>query len=73
MHSSLIAIATDGKLYQWRWDSVLPYHSEGSAGVKMFHPRTKALGLLEEKAVAVSASSIRASVLTESGKVGTPL
>ena len=69
MHSELVAISTDGKLYQWCWDSILPYHSEESGGVDMFHPRTKSLGLLEERTVALSASSIRASVLTESGKV----
>ena len=65
MHSELICVGDDGKLYQWRWEDPLPYREQGV----IYHPRVKALGLMDEKVVSVSASSIRASVLTESGKV----
>jgi len=58
-------VGADGKLYQWRWEDPLPYQEEES----IYHPRVRALGLVEEKIVSVSASSIRASILTESGKV----
>ena len=65
MYSELICVGADGKLYQWKWDDPLPYQEQDGA----YHPRAKALGLVDEKVVSVSASSIRASVLTESGKV----
>ena len=65
MYSELICVGADGKLYQWKWDDPLPYQEQDGA----YHPRAKPLGLVDEKVVSVSASSIRASVLTESGKV----
>ena len=65
MYSELICVGADGKLYQWKWEDPLPYREQDV----IYHPRVKALGLMDEKVVSVSASSIRASVLTESGKV----
>lgn len=65
MYSELVCVGADGKLYQWKWEDPLPYREQDV----MCHPRVKALGLMDEKVVSVSASSIRASVLTESGKV----
>lgn len=66
MYSELVCVGADGKLYQWRWEDPLPYQGHGSG---IYHPRVRTLGLGDEKVVSVSASSIRASVLTESGKV----
>ena len=66
MYSELVCVGADGKLYQWRWEDPLPYQEQDSG---VYHPRVRALGLADEKVVSVSASSIRASVLTESGKV----
>ena len=66
MYSELVCVGADGKLYQWKWEDPLPYQEQGNA---VYHPRATALGLEDEKVVSVSASSIRASALTESGKV----
>lgn len=66
MYSELICVGADGKLYQWKWEDPLPYQEQDAA---IYHPRVRSLGLADEKVVAVSASSIRASVLTETGKV----
>ncbi|XP_068706016.1 E3 ubiquitin-protein ligase UBR5-like [Montipora foliosa] len=68
MYSELVCVGADGKLYQWKWEDPLPYQEQGNA---VYHPRATALGLEDEKVVSVSASSIRASALTESGKVAT--
>lgn len=68
MYSELICVGADGKLYQWKWEDPLPYKEQDAA---IYHPRVRSLGLADEKVVAVSASSIRASVLTETGKVCT--
>ena len=65
MYSELVCVGANGKLYQWKWEDPLPYREQDV----VYHPRVKALGLVDEKVVSVSASSIRASVLTESGKV----
>ncbi|XP_048590266.1 E3 ubiquitin-protein ligase UBR5-like isoform X2 [Nematostella vectensis] len=69
MHSELIAVGVDGRLYQWRWQDPAPSPGIGAAGTVTFHPRARDLALAEEKVIAIAASSIRASVLTESGKV----
>ena len=65
MYSELICVGADGKLYQWKWEDPLPCQEQDG----LYHPRVRALGLVDEKIVSVSASSIRASALTESGKV----
>ena len=65
MYSELVCVGADGKLYQWKWEDPLHYREQDV----VYHSRVKALQLVDEKVVSVSASSIRASVLTESGKV----
>lgn len=66
----MVAIGGDGRLYQWRWCDPMPYAGDSSSGGStVFHPRTRSLGLADEKVVAISASTIRASALTETGKV----
>ncbi|XP_054273224.1 E3 ubiquitin-protein ligase UBR5 isoform X2 [Macrosteles quadrilineatus] len=69
LHSELIALSSNGQLYQWKWNETEPYkHScEGSP----HHPKTVPLGLTNEKVVLLSATAIRCSVATESGKVAT--
>ncbi|KAG8316437.1 E3 ubiquitin-protein ligase ubr5 [Homalodisca vitripennis] len=69
LHSELIALSSSGQLYQWKWNETEPYKhtSEGS----LHHPKTLALGLATEKVVLLSATAIRCSVSTDSGKVAT--
>ncbi|XP_031552973.1 E3 ubiquitin-protein ligase UBR5-like isoform X3 [Actinia tenebrosa] len=70
LYSEMVAIGIDGRLYQWRWSDPMPYAGDcTSGGSTVFHPRTRSLGLADEKVVAISASTIRASALTETGKV----
>ena len=69
LHSELVAISSEGKLYQWRWKDITPYSGDPALSGSAHHPRSRVLGLMEEKVVAVSACSVRASVLTASGKV----
>ncbi|XP_021934340.1 E3 ubiquitin-protein ligase UBR5 isoform X2 [Zootermopsis nevadensis] len=69
LYSELIAVTVSGQLYQWKWNEAEPYrHSEN---VNIHHPKTVALGLLSERIVQISATVIRCSVATESGKVAT--
>ncbi|XP_067014137.2 E3 ubiquitin-protein ligase UBR5 isoform X4 [Anabrus simplex] len=69
LHSELVAVSTSGQLYQWKWNEAEPYkHSENG---NVHHPKTLALGLLSERIVQISATVIRCSVATESGKVAT--
>lgn len=62
MHSELVAIGIDGKLYQWRWASAVP--TEG------LHPKFIALKLDGEKITQIAAAQIRTSFVTESNKAG---
>ncbi|KAK7870183.1 hypothetical protein R5R35_012737 [Gryllus longicercus] len=69
LHSELVAVTASGQLYQWKWNEAEPYkHLENS---NIHHPKTLALGLLSERVVQLSATVIRCSVATESGKVAT--
>lgn len=69
LYSELIAVSSTGQLYQWRWADPEPYkHSENP---NVHHPKTIPLALTGEKIVNVSATAIRCSVSTESGKVAT--
>jgi E3 ubiquitin-protein ligase EDD1 len=69
LYSELIAVTVSGQLYQWKWNEAEPYrHLEN---VNIHHPKTVALGLLSERIVQISATVIRCSVATESGKVAT--
>ncbi|XP_012274394.1 E3 ubiquitin-protein ligase UBR5 isoform X2 [Orussus abietinus] len=69
LYSELIAISVTGQLYQWRWADSEPYkHPENP---NIHHPKTIPLALMGEKIVNISATAIRCSVSTESGKVAT--
>ena len=68
LHSELVAVSDKGHLYQWRWCDLTPFRGDNPSGN---HPRTSGLGLANERVVLMSASNIRCSVVTESGKVAT--
>ncbi|XP_050538326.1 E3 ubiquitin-protein ligase UBR5 isoform X3 [Daktulosphaira vitifoliae] len=68
IHSELIALSFGGQLYQWKWDDADPYKSLDS---NIHHPKTSALGLINEKVVLLSGTIVRVSVVTESNKVAT--
>ena len=61
LYSELLAVDTDGNLHSWPWSSPLP-SPKG-------HPRLANLQLENEKIKLLSAKILRASVVTESGKV----
>ncbi|XP_060518971.1 E3 ubiquitin-protein ligase UBR5 isoform X3 [Cylas formicarius] len=69
LYSELIALSSNGQLYQWKWNDHEPYkHPENP---NIHHPKTIPLNLTGEKVVHLSACSTRCSVATESGKVAT--
>ncbi|XP_030767956.1 E3 ubiquitin-protein ligase UBR5 isoform X5 [Sitophilus oryzae] len=69
LYSELIALSTNGQLYQWKWNEHEPYkHPENP---NIHHPKTIPLSLTNEKVVHLSACSTRCSVATETGKVAT--
>ena len=72
LHSELVAVSTSGYLYQWLWTDLSPPRSDVMTGN---HPRAAFLGLTGQHAtdrlVNLSASGIRASLVTESGRVAT--
>ena len=73
LHSELVAVSTSGYLYQWLWTDLSPPRSDVMTGN---HPRAAFLGLtgptgLTDRVVMLSASAIRASLVTESGRVAT--
>ena len=75
LHSELLAISTSGYLYQWCWTDLSPPRAEVLTGN---HPRASAMGLtvggpcpVSDRVVLLSASAIRASLVTESGRVAT--
>ncbi|XP_063230682.1 E3 ubiquitin-protein ligase UBR5 isoform X3 [Bacillus rossius redtenbacheri] len=69
LHSELVAVSACGQLYQWKWNEAEPYrHPENPA---VHHPKAVALALTSEQVVQISATVIRCSVATESGKVAT--
>ncbi|XP_068992895.1 E3 ubiquitin-protein ligase UBR5 isoform X2 [Neodiprion pinetum] len=69
LYSELIAVSSTGQLYQWRWADPEPYKHPENPNVH--HPKSIPLGLFGEKIVNISATAIRCSVSTESGKVAT--
>ncbi len=71
LYSELVAVSKNGQLYQWKWSSDVPYHSNSIDGQNIHHPKIIFLNLLNEKIIGLSSSTIRASVWTESGKVAT--
>lgn len=69
LYSELIAVSATGHLYQWKWSDPEPYkHLENP---NVHHPKTIPLALMTEKIINISATAIRCSVSTESGKVAT--
>ena len=72
LHSELVAVSTSGYLYQWLWTDLSPPRSDVMTGN---HPRAAFLGLTgqlaTDRVVSLSASAIRASLVTESGRVAT--
>ncbi|XP_019763425.1 E3 ubiquitin-protein ligase UBR5 isoform X4 [Dendroctonus ponderosae] len=69
LYSELIALSSNGQLYQWKWNEHEPYkHPENP---NIHHPKTIALNLTNEKILHLSACSTRCSVATDSGKVAT--
>ena len=68
LHSELVAVSSNGHLYQWRWCDMTPFRGDNPSGN---HPRAASLGLTNETVVKISASNIRCSVVTENGKVAT--
>ncbi|OTF79788.1 E3 ubiquitin-protein ligase UBR5-like protein, partial [Euroglyphus maynei] len=71
LHSELIAINNQGQLCQWRWQDSEPFKCQISDGVYYFHPRVPSLGLVSEKVQHLSASVIRATVVTDTNKLAT--
>ncbi|XP_053696945.1 E3 ubiquitin-protein ligase hyd isoform X2 [Sabethes cyaneus] len=69
LYSEFIGVTAKGELHQWRWADVEPYRS--SESINIFHPKTVPLNLLYEKVTHISATSIRCSVSTESGRIAT--
>ncbi|XP_066593371.1 E3 ubiquitin-protein ligase UBR5-like isoform X2 [Prorops nasuta] len=69
LYSELIAVSASGQLYQWRWSDGEPYKHPENPNVH--HPKTVPLALVSEKIMNISATAIRCSVNTESGKVAT--
>lgn len=69
--SELVALTSTGQVCQWRWQECEPFRAQQADGQVYFHPKVPSLGLLAEKVTHLSASCIRASVVTESGKVAT--
>lgn len=69
LYSEFIGVTSKGELHQWRWADVEPYRSTES--INIFHPKTVPLNLLYEKVIHISATSIRCSVSTESGRIAT--
>ncbi len=69
LYSELIAINTHGQLCQWNWQDDYPYQDLDNPQIK--HPKTILLQLLNEKLINLSASIIRASILTETNRIAT--
>ncbi|XP_006566770.1 E3 ubiquitin-protein ligase UBR5 isoform X2 [Apis mellifera] len=69
LYSELIAVSAGGQLYQWKWSESEPYkHPENP---NIHHPKAPWLAVTTEKIVNISATAIRCSISTESGKVAT--
>ena len=67
MYSELSALSATGQILSWKWSDPEPYRHLDYPHVH--HPRALPLGIYTEKVVLLSASVIRCTVVTESGKV----
>ncbi len=61
LHSELYAVDSEGKLHGWAWSSSTPTPGP--------HPLTEHLQLQDERIKLIAGKFLRASVVTESGKV----
>ncbi|GIX75673.1 hypothetical protein CDAR_406353 [Caerostris darwini] len=68
LQSELVAVSSTGQLCQWKWNEHEPYRCDVTGSC---HPKTIGLGLSGEQITHLSACSIRATVVTESGKCAT--
>ncbi|XP_071034360.1 E3 ubiquitin-protein ligase UBR5 isoform X5 [Parasteatoda tepidariorum] len=68
LYSELVAVTASGQLCQWKWNEPEPYRVETP---NVYHPRTVGLSLSGEQIVLLSTCSVRATVVTESGKCAT--
>lgn len=71
MHSELIAISNTGQIHQWKWSEPLPFDGLRYGDVIVYHPKVPQLNLSHEKIQLLSASCVRATIVTESSKVAT--
>ena len=71
LYSELVAISSNGQLFQWKWNDLEPYSCQISEGVTIYHPKILSLCLMNEKITHLAGACIRASVVTESNKVAT--
>ena len=71
LYSELVAISSNGQLYQWKWNDLEPYNCQISEGVSIYHPKVLSLCLINEKIIHLAGACIRASVVTESNKIAT--
>ncbi|XP_012151178.2 E3 ubiquitin-protein ligase hyd isoform X2 [Megachile rotundata] len=69
LYSELIAVSAGGQLYQWKWSESEPYKDPENPNIH--HPKAPWLAITSEKIINISATAIRCSVSTESGKVAT--
>ncbi len=63
LYSELLAVDSNGKLHCWPWNSPAPHPSHS-------RPLEEELGVGGERIKLIAARLLRASVVTESGKVG---
>lgn len=71
MHSELIAISSTGQIHQWKWSEPVPFEGVRHGEVVNYHPKVAQLNLTHEKVQLLSASCIRATVVTETSKIAT--
>ncbi|XP_066917257.1 E3 ubiquitin-protein ligase UBR5-like isoform X2 [Clytia hemisphaerica] len=69
LHSELVAISTEGHLHQWLWSAPHPPTPKKDGHC---HTRAEDMHLVDtEKVTKLAAWNIRASIVTESGKIAT--
>ncbi|KAL3179297.1 hypothetical protein MRX96_038194 [Rhipicephalus microplus] len=66
LFSELVALSSTGQLHQWKWSEPEPYKNSEPG---IHHPKTLSLGLVGERCVLLEARCVRATVVTESGRV----
>lgn len=69
LYSELVALSSTGQLHQWKWSEAEPYKNSEQPAIH--HPKTLSLGLGGERCLLLEARCVRATVVTESGRVAT--